>query len=648
MPDAASTDEPASTGRPCCRAAVLAAVAGTLTALAQTLAAPADAGLWLFATLPLLCVGWLAPGLVLVPFCAPRAAAPERLLLATGLSYAVHLASAFATSALCTAPTPSWAVHLLPLAVVAAAGARLWTRPPADVRRRDADDGRFFRVLAALFVAACAVFGGALFSDLSSDGIESFEMGRSLAAHALPRSPGGSGLVGLGVGMIAQAYPAYWFHLSFPDQDVAPRLPFLLFLPLVFAAVVALAERGRDRRLGVPALAAAAATTLAFGLTLGLNASFDPYHADLASPGALDAQTAVLLLGLADACATGGLGRLLLFAPLAHFARPTGFLFVLLFGLATPLLFPRGERRGAALRAAFAAALCVALTFLYERVYVPAATGGEAGLGATSLASRLRFLTYTDVSRFAYLLVPTGLVGALALFAFRRHDRLALTLAVVAVATFGLFYVQASYSPHHFVPAMVLPVVVLHRVLLGLDPAGARRFAFVALAGGLGGVVAALPAGGLGPARPYRDVGTKILWQAPELRENLPQSLAAADALGALLVPCHATDDPTSTFMGSTLSLARYARRGATVDAATEFVVRPFADAPPDGFVRLDATDGWALYGRTPDAATRVRARGADVAWRSPLFEIDRRVLFRFRVEDEGLFDLDLKAALGR
>ncbi len=601
--------------------------------------------LWLF---PILAAGWLAPGFLVALRTDPSAAPAALCIRAAGYASAVHIVSAVCARFVGPTPTPGPLVHALSTAVVLALGLDLLRRPPPMNARRRADDLRFAAAMALVLLGAAAMIGKRLFSDLSSDGVEAYEMARSLREHVLPRSPGGTGILGLGVGMLTQIFPAHWFDTIFPASDAAPRLPILLFLPLVFAGVTALGELGQARRAGWVQLAAIALTTLTFGAVLGTNASFDPYHCDPSSPGALDVQTGALLLGLLEAAASLSAPRLLLFTLLGHGARPTTFLVLLMLAATVRLYAPSGVRRTAFVRTGLALAACIVVTILYEKVYAPFVSGGAAGLDSGSLAGRLRYLVFTDWSRFAYLLVPTGLLGAAALLLPHRMDGLGRTLAFISVATFALFFVPAAYAPHHFTPAMLLPVAVLHRLLLSADERCARRVATAAVVFAAAGLFATLPSDPESPARPYSPVGRRILWQAPELDRDLGRALSAAELLSALMIPCHAAGDPAIYFMGSPLSLVRYATRDPEAEGRVDFILRSYDAPAPPGYFRLDAEHGFALYGRTPGLLEETRRRGLPTDWQSPLFRMDRRRLFRNVVVDAGLYDVDLRQVLGR
>ncbi|HYC77165.1 MAG TPA: hypothetical protein VEI02_06005 [Planctomycetota bacterium] len=605
-----------------------------------------------YVVLPVLCLAWLAPGVLAAARFRPAGTLPETALLGAGLAAAFHMAAGVFAKALVPGPVPAWFHHALLAAVGIAFYAALWKRP-ASARAPDRHDRADVFGAAMVFLLALGLSADALHGDLSSDGVEAFEMGRSLEEHPFPRKPGGGGTVAADAGMIVQAYVTYWFHLAFPHLDQAPRLPFVLFLPIVLLGVVAAAEVGGTRRVTASGARAAGVAVVAYGLAVGFNVTNDPYFADLASPGgALSVQTATFQLGIVYAALRRSLPELLLFAVLGRFAAPSSLPLLAALAVFGALLFERGTR----LRHLGRCAVALGAAFLAGKIYEQAAAATfDAPAEADSLASRLRYLEFGDVGRLVWLIVPSGFVPFGALFAFRTQDREARVVTAATLATFGVLYVQAAYNPHHFTPAMTLPAVVLHRVLARIDETAARRWRTAALAGGLLAAGLAVPRA-VAQRRPYSELGRTVLFEGPDVRRDLDGALAAADMLGVLMAPCDADVDPSRRFTGSTLSVARYARRVGPVGADVDFVVRPFEAPVPPGFLRVDAANGFAFYARSLDAVDAVRRLDRDDSrlgalrtdWPAPLFRVDRDRLFRRRAIAEGKYDVDLKAFLSR
>ena len=118
--------------------------------------------------------------------------------------------------------------------------------------------------------------------------------------------------------------------------------------------------------------------------------------------------------------------------------------------------------------------------------------GNEYGL--LGLLRYLAFLQWSDWRRILFVAVPVGILPALSLLLWRRQDQVARALTLVTVAYFLFFFFQAYTVLHHYIPAMVLPLVVFWRI----EPALPERWRPAVLAAtavaGLLALVVSLPA----------------------------------------------------------------------------------------------------------------------------------------------------------
>ena len=76
------------------------------------------------------------------------------------------------------------------------------------------------------------------------------------------------------------------------------------------------------------------------------------------------------------------------------------------------------------------------------------------------LLTRLNSVQWGDWKRLLLLIVPCGILPAAILPFWRRQDQVGKSLTLVTMAYFGMFFIQAYISIHHFAPIMVLPIVV--------------------------------------------------------------------------------------------------------------------------------------------------------------------------------------------
>ena len=111
---------------------------------------------------------------------------------------------------------------------------------------------------------------------------------------------------------------------------------------------------------------------------------------------------------------------------------------------------------------------------------------------AGGLIAELRYIQLGDVRRFLFVLVPAGILPGLGLLAWKRQDRVARALTVVTAVYFAVFYLKANIALHHFVPAMLLPLVVFWRLEARGSPSAIRGAAIAAAA--LVGLLVSMPA----------------------------------------------------------------------------------------------------------------------------------------------------------
>jgi len=593
---------------------------------------------------------WMAPGLCLtLAFGAVRRAA-EWLLLSFLAAYAAQVGTGIAVKLVFGLPLDDGVFVASALGVAALSLAVAWWRgtsrhapipwplPPGQGRRLAA-------LVAPLYPATVLLVPVLLWQDLNGDGFEALYIGESLHRHLLPRWPTESGLVGVGVGMFSQAFLNHWMDAWFGTIEAAPRLPVLLGLPVVLAGLVALGEWCSPRTLRALELTAVAAALGGLLRVMTYSAGYNPYVCEIASPGAYEMTLMAAICGgllcLVDERRWGLVAACLV----AHLARPSG---LLVFGLAAlACAVVGGAERGPRLRRLLPAlAACLAVSWLHETFYAPAVIGDAAlSYDAGSAVDRLRYLTFSDPGRLAFLVVPCGVLPALALLAWRRQDELARILTLVCADYLALLAVVAFVSLHHFTPVMVLPVVVLWRlVLAGRTPPSAVTTPAALVGCALAAVLAWPPHTEV--HRSLRELGARIADARPDPGEGLPAVVERAVAIEALLPTEGPAVDPARTFVASPACLAHYASLGPPT-AATRFLFQPASRADPLGWRRALERDGAALLVRAAEGRRPRAPRPPRTDFAAPLLALPRDVLHRHRGVPNGRYDLDLFAWLG-
>lgn len=440
----------------------------------------------------------LAPGCAFARWCGIRGTIAHRLA-AAGLFAALWAIAGGVASGLflSRSEASTRALFETSFALVPVVAA-WWTS------RRDDDPVAAKDVLPYLVpvVLLPAAWGAALFGrEFTSDGLESYVLGRALDLDPFPTFLTAGGGAGLGSGGYLQAY---LIHAHFPfvaDTEAVARWLAVTASPVLVASIVDAVER--DDFAPDPWTCAAAATA---GITiLGLHATFDPHLADPASPAAWDVPATALLVALAARLRNGTSGSVALLAALTALARPSGPLIAMALGVAAWVTLPSERRRWIA-RVLVAVGVAMLTVFVVERVLLPTFRPGSDGfLTSGGLLRRLRAVTWDGQHRWWWILAASG--GALlpALTAIVRPARpQARTFAVAGLATGALFTVTRGFAPHHVMPAVAL-LSIAAAFQVGTS-AFARGLAVVGLSAAVG---AAWPSTIAAPS-PARDLGARI------------------------------------------------------------------------------------------------------------------------------------------
>lgn len=546
-------------------------------------------------------------------------------------------------------PPDESAARLAPLLLVLLTGTILTLRtlrsqvaaPPwvsADLRRL----GWF---VAVPVIAAIALLPVLLWQDFNPDGLEALSMGRSLTEHVVPRLPTGFAS-GLSLGMVTSSYPVAWFLTWFGPTEIAARAPLLLYMPVLFLVLLGAIEEGGKRRMSAWEEVALLLGVAGFVVTLSFNNAYHPYFADIASPANLDILAVTLMAMTVYFYFADALMALVISALLTSFTRPTGVLFLGLLGIGTLVVFQLRDRRKLLLLA-IAITVSVAAAAVYEKGIVPA-LGLQIEDPGAQIGWRLRYFSFFDFRRVAYLLVPSGVLPALALFAWPKLDRRSKALSVALLGYFAFFYVRAFVGQHHFAPIMVLPLIVLWRALI-LRERSERWIAAVGIAT-VAAIVLSLPRS-FAVNRVMREVGKVTEFEPGDYFgdwRGIGEAFGAKDVLYSLFPPYWDVEDPGQELIGSPWVQVHYASQPKSPGTQATYVVRSSASPAPDGFLRVAEANGAVAYVRDSGLWSRQRYQQQRTDFASPLFELPRETLFPRLGVPAGNFSLDLRAVLGR
>lgn len=483
----------------------------------------------------------------------------------------------------------------------------------------------------------------------NGDGAHAFEATRLLSVQAFPFWESSYGDIATfpGVSSMLFAYPASWFMRLFGELEASVRAPYLLAVVGLFAGIVALVRHGRSRPPGRWELSLMLLGLGVYTVTMGFSATYNPYSADIALPAAQDTLLMACFLGLALAFALRDPGWMAVFATLTYISLPAGILLMAMWALAVLVVWrPVPWRRLVGL-GVFLLALgaLAALAPGLLRVVGHPTPGGEYAAGG--VLGRFAFLQLDDWWRLRFLLFPGGLVPALALADWRGQDRLARSLTLVTVAYFLFFYVQAHVVLHHFVPAMILPLVVLWRNRR-LDRRRARRLVVpLAAVGAIVSLFLSLPERAA-PHTAGRRVGGAVVDRIGGYEELDPAAFRRARLLDRLFAYPWNPRVPREAYGGSPLVWYHYAHRPRLPGSSVNYVLDARDAPPPAGATRVGGREHAALYVLDEQTWRDHRALQLPSPAGSPLYAIDRGIVFRGLPVADGPWIIDVAEVLER
>lgn len=469
----------------------------------------------------------------------------------------------------------------------------------------------------------------------NGDGAHTFEAARLLLRQALPFFGSSAGHVSFfpGVTTMLYLYPASWFIRLFAGNEAAVRIPFVLELAALFCAIVAVAEqRGATLSRAARWLIALGLTVYAF--TMAFSATYSPYSADIALPATQDTLLVAMFLAYVLFFIEARPWWMGLAIVLTYLSLPSGLMLIMLWLVA--VMFWRPRPWPLVVRSLIAIAGCMLagalVTRLLSALGVPG-PGGEYGLA--SLLKYFAFVQFTDLHRFLYVIIPSGLIPALALFAWKRHDAVGRSLALVALGYFGLFFVQGHIALHHFVPAMILPFVVFWRSAAEVTGRHRQALLGAVAAGAFTALVLSLPR----DARPEtisRRVGFAVEDRTSGYERSDPLSFRRGELFAKLFPHGWEPDVPERSFGGSPLVWLYYAHHAPSTTRLSNYVLQSLGDPAPPG-TRLIAAEGdAALYVRSDSLWRRHLALRPGTPAGSAVYQVPRGTLFRSQPVRDG------------
>ena len=493
---------------------------------------------------------------------------------------------------------------------------------------------------AILFWAALVLMAPKFYwENFSGDGSGSLQFTRNLIHTHWPFWSPEAGVIRQAPGLTSFLFviPDSWFVRLWGEWEYAVRILTLMALALLYPVLTALIRHGRADEEMRPS--DHLLLMVALGLYAFANIYSGGYHAwfgDSPMPAARETLAMVAFMGYILAFLDNRRALMITAGVMSHLSIPTGGLWLLLWPIAVWFAWrprPAGALRSAVLTLAVAAAISVLVPILVKTAGLPI-PGNE--FSAEAVVQRLRFVAFTDWNRFAFLAVPGGLVPALFLLTWRRQDRVARALTLLTLAFFLFFYLQGyRVLLHHFIPAMVPPLIVMWRSDLIARP-GARAVVALGLAVSLW---LAWPKD-VGLHHHDRDFAAFIATEGPRyasatpaegerFRGFDPKALDTFHELFGRLLPIgYGENEPGERFFGAPLVWWYYSEFPKAEGQAVNYMLKPLADATADDGTLFDSYDGYGLYIRDVALFEAHRSQRLPIDTGAPLLATPRPVLF--------------------
>jgi len=466
--------------------------------------------------------------------------------------------------------------------------------------------------------------------NFNGDGAHAFESARLLLVQPLPFWPASSGAIASFPGTVSMAFcfPASWFIRLFGEVEASARLPFLLYLVVLYGAILALVEYGRTKRLSLSGQWLIWLGLTIYVVAMAFSATYDPYSADIALPATQDTLLMVCFLGFVIEFLRKEQKWVWFLITLTYFSSPNGILLIFFWLLSVWLIWePRPWKQ--ILLTTAACIVCLIITAITPSLLTlinQPVPGGE--YACVSLLRRFAFLQWADWRRIFFIVLPSGILPSLSLLMWQYQDKVAKTLTVVTITYFCFFYIQAHIVLHHFVPVMVLPLVVFWKNERIQNP---RYKSFVLASIVITDVVAlvvSLPQS-TAPDTIGRFVGMTIEDRIGGYENQDPAAFRRSEMLRHLFPYSWDPKVPCESYGGSPLVWNYYVHHACGTARNVNYVLQPATQPPPIGMHLLVQEEDVALYIRSFSIWASHIAIRPPTPVVSKVYEIPRGIIFR-------------------
>ncbi len=562
---------------------------------------------------------FLAPGLILTAVFGREKHAAGWVVSGLATTIVIHIA---ATTAVQLASGvilkgPAYLAFVLALSALSLLIAGLRLSQGAGSRLRLGPSIRDLWIGAGLFLLCLILFAPKFYwENFTGDGSGSLQFARLYIHDLWPfwRPEAGPIRNAPGLTMVLFVFPESWFVRLFGEWEYAVRAPLLMYLALLYPVMAQLIRTGRDHlpELRATEVALIVGALLLYVLANVYSGGYHVYFGDSPMPAARETLALVCFLGYILFFVEFRPWLLVATGVMTHLVIPTGGLWLLMWPAAVVLVWrpipwrPLFWAAGVLVLAGF---VSVILPKIIAGLGLPF-PGNE--FGADNIATRLRFVSVEDWRHFAFWAVPVGILPAVFLLTWRSQDRLSRALTLVTIAYFLFFHVQAyRVLLHHFIPAMVPPLIVMWRSPLMQEGRLAQPLR------GLAAILIAVSTWLSWPEMKMhtfeRVIGQHVQTEGP-IFDVAPKGdgdrwpgfdqkgLDVAHVLlGKLFPMTYGEDDPKTRYYGAPLVWWYYAQFPRPEGQVVNYIVKPLDQATAADGAAFATEQGYGLYIRDPE-----------------------------------------------
>ncbi len=559
---------------------------------------------------------FLAPGLILSAVFGREKHAAAWIVSGLAATLVIHIAATtvfqLATGVILKGLPYLSFVVALSVAALLIAGLRL---SQGHANRLNLErSGRDLWIGAVLFLLCLILFAPKFYwENFTGDGSGSLQFARLYINELWPFWSREAGPISKApsITMVLFVFPESWFLRLFGEWEFSVRAPLLMYLGLLYPVLAQLIRTGREHlpELRATDVALIIGALLLYVLSTVYSGGYHVYFGDSPMPAARETLAMICFMGFVLFFIEDRRALMVVAGILCHLVIPTGVLWLVMWPAAVFLVWrpmPWARLFWAAGIVVGAVLISILVPVIARQFGLPV-TGDE--FGADSITARLRYISFFDFGRFAFWAVPLGILPAVFLLTWRSQDKVSRALTLLTLAYFFFFYFQAyRVLLHHFIPAMIPPLVIMWRSPLMQD----ARWG-----GSLRGLAAVLLVVSTWLSWPEmkmhtfeRTIGQYVATEGPVFEIAQPgdgdrfpgfseKSLDIAHVLlGKLFPMTYGEDDPKTRYYGAPLVWWFYSYEPRPEGVEPNYILQPLDGAAPEDGEPLATEQGYGLFVR--------------------------------------------------